>query len=512
MALKHLNWLAIAALALAPGMARVAARNLPLVDAVKAGDAASVRALLARADVNATDVDGSTAVHWAAYKEQLEALDLLIRAGGNVKATNRYGVSPLSLACTKGNAAIIERLLGAGADPNAALPGGETPLMTVARIGGADALKALLAHGARVDAREATRGQTALMWAAVAGNTAAIRALVEGGADVNLRATGPPPRPTDDSSPALAYGPVTKRVDKLTALLFAARRGQMDAVRILLEAGANINDVAPDGSGPVSMAIANAHYELASFLLGKGASATAATAGWTALHELVRIRRPSLERIAPPVGYDAASALKLARELIAHGADVNARMVKDVNDGYRRQEKREGATPFFLAAKGLDAPMMRLLLANGANPRIATDDGTTPLMVAAGFGDIAPHEAGIAEDALAAVKVCLDATGGDEVTAANKDGWTALHGAAHKGSNAIVQLLVDKGAKLDAKIRLGFTPLGIATAWAGAGDNATGGDVHTQPETMALLRQLMAARGLPLEGNEHLGRKAPLQP
>jgi uncharacterized protein len=505
MRLNRVGATAAATLLVCSGIAGAAVRDLPLVDAIKNGDLAAIRTVLPKADVNAAEVDGSTAVHWAAYREQLEALDLLIAAGGNVKVANRYGVTPLSLASIKGNAAIVERLLRAGADPNVPLPGGETPLMTAARAGKADALRVLLAHGAHVNAREETRGQTALMWAAAEGNAAAIEALIEGGADPNLRANGPAER--EDSNAGLV-----KRTDQLTPLLFAARRGHIIAVRALLKGGANINDLAPDGSGVVNLAIANAHYELASILLDEGADPTAATNGWTALHQLMRTRRPSLDRIAPPVGYDDDFALTLAQKLVAHGADVNARMVKDVNDGYRRNERRVGATPFFLAAKGVDARMMRVLLANGADPRMATEDGTTPLLVAAGFGESAPHESGTDQDARAAVKVCLEATGGDDLNVANKEGWTALHGAAYRGDNEMVQMLVNRGARLDAKIKQGFTPLGIANGWAGAGDSGVGGDVHYQPETIVLLRRLMIERGLSPDGPENLGRKVLLQP
>lgn len=504
MRLNVLGCLMMAALVAVPGMARAAAPTLPLIDAVKQGDIKAVRALLPKSNVNAAEVDGSTALHWAAYENQPEVVDLLIRAGGNAKATNRYGVTPLSLASIKGNAAILERLIAAGADPNASLPGGETPLMTAARTGKADAIKVLLAHGASVNARETTRGQTALMWASAEGNADAVKALIEGGADFRLQAAGLSNKAAAGDAEATRFyaNMVNRRMDALTPLLFAVRRGHMDAVRVLLDAGAGVSDLAPDGSGPVSLAIANAHYELASFLLDRGASPTVATTGWTALHQLVRTRRPSIERMAPPVGYGADSGLELAKKLVARGADVNARMVKDFNDGYRRFEKRKGATPFFLAAKGVDAKMMRLLLSLGADPRMATEDGSTPLMVAAGYGDSAPNESGTDQDALAAVKVCLDATGGDDVNAINKDGWTALHGAAYRGVNAMVTLLLDKGARLDVKTDEGFTPLGVATAWAGDLQH-----VYTQPHTMSLLRQIMAERGMPIDGQENLGRK-----
>jgi uncharacterized protein len=470
-----------------------AGREVPLIDAVKKGDVKAVRTVLAKGDVNVAQPDGTTALHWAAHREDLETVDLLLRAGANAKATNRYGVTPLSLAALKGNAAVIERLIKGGADANAPLPGSETPLMTAARTGKPDAVRVLLAHGADPNAREATRGQTALMWAAAEGNAAAAKALIEGGADVHARATGP----ASAAAAGRGRGPI--RLDAVTPLLLAARRGHTETVKVLLAGGANIKEKAPDGSGPVTLAIANAHYDLASYLLDQGADPNAATEGWTALHQLVRTRRPSVARLNPPVGFDADSSLTLVTKLIAKGADVNARQTKEVNDGYRHNDTRLGATPFYLAAKGLDAKMMRLLLAQGADPRLSTVDGSTPLMAAAGYGDAAPNESGSDDDAVEAVKVALGALDAEAINAANKTGWTALHGAAYSGSNRIVELLIEKGAKLDPKIREGLTPLGVAKSW---GDNQ---HTYEQPQTAKLLTELMTKRGMPVDGAANAG-------
>lgn len=480
-----------------------AGRDVRLVEAAKQGDAATLRALVKQGDVNAPEADGSTALHWAAHRENLEAVDLLLRAGANARAANRYGVTPLSIAAIGGNAAIIERLITAGADPNAALPGGETPLMTAARTGKADVIRALIVHGADVNAREATRGQSALMWAAAEGNGAAIRALVEGGADVNARAkglvasrtapasTGKPANPDEAQVGTNRYvNAMSKRIDTLSPLLFAVRRGHTEAVRVLLELGANINDRAPDGSGPLAIAVANAHYELAGLLLDRGADPNAATDGWTTLHQLSRTRTPSRGRLLPVVGYDAQAGLDLALKLIERGADVNARMTKDVDDGYRLSFDRKGATPFFFAAKGLDVKMMRLLLAHGADPKLTVADGTTALMAAAGLGSGAPGEDGTDEDAVEAVTFCLDACGND-VNAVTKDGWTALHGAASRGVNTIVQMLIERGALLNPKTREGVTPIQIANAWSPDPTH-----VYRQPHTVALLRETMTARAV----------------
>jgi uncharacterized protein len=479
-----------------------AGREVPLIEAAKKGDAKTLRALVQNGDVNAAEADGTTALHWAAHRENVEAVDLLLRAGANAKVANRYGVTPLSVAATGGNAAIIERLIAAGADPNATMPGGETPLMTAARTGRPDAIRVLIVHGADVNAREAIRGQTALMWAAAEGNAAAIRALIEGGADVNARATGlvakgAPPQSGGaarqgqaDTGTNRYVNAASRRIDRLSPLLFAARKGHIEAVRVLLELGAEINDRAPDGSGPVAIAIANAHYELASVLLDKGADPNLATDGWTTLHQLVRTRTPSRGRLLPVVGYDAQPGLDLAAKLIARGVDVNARMTKDVDDGYRLSFDRKGATPFFLAAKGLDVKMMQLLLAHGADPKLTVADGTTALMGAAGLGSGAPGEDGTDEDALAAVKLCLEVCNND-VNAVTKDGWTALHGAASRGVNAIVQLLIDRGALLNPKTKQGITPIQIANAWSPDPTH-----VYRQPQTVALLREVMTSRAI----------------
>ena len=466
-----------------------AGREVPLVEAVKKADAAAVRALLQQqGDVNASEVNGTTALHWAVHRDDLEMVDLLIRASANAKAANRYGVTPLSLACTNGNAAIIERLLYAGADPNTSLPGGETALMTAARTGKADAVKVLLAHGAGANARESTRGQTALMWAAAQNNVAAIRALVEGGADVHARSA----EPEFKRSWLVGNGTNQAVGDEVriefTPLLFAVRAGHIDAVRALLEGGADVNDTAPNGTSALVLATINSHWELAAVLLDNGADPNAAAQGWTALHQVARNRSPTLGEVPPPVETGRLNSLDLVKSLIAHGANVNALMTKEIKDGYRNQLKRIGATPFLLAAKGVDVELMRLLLAHAADPFVPTALHTTPLMVAAGVELAAQGtDTGTNEDALEAVTLLLDL--GADLQAVNDNGETTLHGAAHRGANALVQYLADKGARLDAKTKKGLTPLDYA---AGKSESVP----RIQPQTLALLRRLMKERGL----------------
>ncbi len=478
-----------------------AGREVPLVDAVKAADTAAVRVLLARGvDANASEANGTTALHWAARLDRLDSMDLLISAGANVKAANRYGVTPLSLACANGNATIIERLLKAGADPNTALPGGETALMTTARKGSADAVKVLVAHGADINARESTRGQTALMWAAAQNNVAAIQALLAAGADIHARSAEPEFKSNWVVGNGAAPLPTEVRIE-FTSLLFAVRAGHVEAVEALLAGGANVNDTAPNGTSALLLATINAHWELAGVLLDKGADPNAAATGWTALHQVARNRAPSIGYVPPPVQTGRLSSLDLVKKLIAHGANSNARMTKDMVDGYPNRLNRIGATPFLLAAKGLDIDLMRLLLANGADPLLTNDDKTTPLMAAAGVG-IAYQggDSGTHEDALKAVKWLLLELG-SQLETPNRAGETALHGAARRGANVLVQFLVDRGARLDARTKRGLIPIDFADG------RKVESTLRAQPQTVALLRQLMKDRGLPTGAEPINGNK-----
>ena len=487
-----------------------AERSLPLVDAVKSGDVKAVRASLAQhVDVMASGPDGTTALHWAVNRDDLDVVSLLIRSGADVTRTNRYGVAPIMLACTNGNAAMIARLLGAGADPNTTVPGGETALMRAARTGRDDAVKLLLARGAQPNARESTRGQTALMWAAAQNNVAAMEALIRDGADIHTRsgvksAEAPPegPRVAQDGD-AQKYNPPSRafsanfygspqQIDGFTALLFAVREGHTEAVRTLLEAGANVDDVASNGTSALVIAAINAQWELGAYLLDRDANPNAAAQGWTALHQVARTRNYSAGHLPHPTPTGKLTGLDLARKLIERGADVNARVTKEMRDGYRGQFSRLGATAMLIAAKGSDHQMMSLLASNGADPKLANIIGTTVLMAAAGVDTLFPGEdTGTNEDGTKAVRVALDL--GLDVNAVNANGETALHGAAFRGNNAAVQLLVDRGARLDAKNNKGMTPLSTSHA------DFIGTILQHQPETEALLRKIMEARGLPTD-------------
>ena len=457
-----------------------AGRDNPLVEAVKRADADAVRTLLARgADASAPEADGTTALHWAARLDSVELADLLIEGGADVSAANTFGVPPLWLAAVNGSAPLLDRLLDAGADADTSTAAGESVLMIAARTGRVEALEALLARGAGVDATQRD-GQTALMWAATEGHAAAVRALLEAGADVHARTVSPetPPRT------ALFGGPAPH---SFTALLFAVRAGHIDTVRTLLAAGADPNDQLPDGTGPVVLAATNAHWELGVFLADQGADPNGAEQGWTALHAMTWARRPNFGFNPPgPITTGSLDSLRFARELAARGADVNARMTAEPRNGYRNALNRVGATPLMMAARLADPPLMRVLLELGADPTITNEDGSTLLMVASGLGIHSPGEdPGTEAEALECAQIALE-LGGD-VNAIDMNHETALHGAAYRGANSIVDLLVDHGADtFDVENASGWTPLRIAQ---GIFRTAT---YKEAPHTAALLSDLMA--------------------
>ncbi len=464
-----------------------AGQDSPLIEAVKDGDAAAVRALLDEGgDVNATEVDGTTALHWAVHGDHVDVTDLLIRAGANVRAMNRYGVAPLSLASLNGSEAMVAKLLQAGADPETAQPGGETALMTAARTGNADVVRQLLARGADVNATEEWKGQTALMWAAAENNAAAAKALIAGGADIAARS---------QVSPGVAE--LGNR--GFTAFTFAARAGAIDAAEVLLEAGASVNETLADGTSALVLAVMSARYEMAAFLLDHGADPNAAAQGWTALHQIVWTRRPNRgfnTVFQAPKG--RVDSLGLVEKLLAHGADINARVTtrrapRTVTG--RNLLRVTGTTPLFLAAHRVDVDLIRLLLRSGADPLLPNEDGTTPLMAAAGVGLYNPGEnPGTAEESAEAVRLCLEA-GGDPATI-DANGDTALHGAAYWDSPGAVELLLAANPQLDLDVvnNHGWTPLRVADGVMVEAGTA----LHFGPAVAAQLRALLKERGLPV--------------
>jgi ankyrin repeat protein len=465
---------------LAIGAGSVRAAPVRLIDAVKAGDRVAVSSLVRqRVDVNAAEPDGTTALHWAVRANDPQTADLLIRAGAHVQAANRYGVTPLSLACTTGNAMLIEMLLSAGADPNTALPEGETALMTAARSGNAGVVNALVKHGADINRQEAWRGQTALMWAAAEGHVDVVRLLLEAGADRRAKSKG-----------------------GFTPLLFAVREGRIGVVRALLEAGADLNEALPvprrnnsspdPGVNAFMLAVANAHYELAALLVDRGADPNSAPQGFTALHQITWLRRPgSGDNNPAPQGSGSMDSLALVRKLVAAGANVNARATKQANMGVTIRFHSIGATPFLLAARTADVPLMRLLLELGADPLLPNEDGTTPLLAAAGVGTNSPlEEPGTEPEVFEAVKLVLE-RGGD-VNAVDKNGDTVMHGAAHKHAPSVIRFLAGQGAKIQTwnqPNKANQTPLQIAEGVV------VGMNIVSHAPTAAAVRELLSGKG-----------------
>jgi uncharacterized protein len=510
-----------------------------VADAAMNGDKAALHTLIQqRADVNAPQADGATALHWAVYRDDAEMTDLLILAGANVKATNREGASVLSLACINGNAAIIENLLKAGADANERLTNGETPLMMAARTGNTSAIDTLLRHGADVNAKEKLRGTTALMWAAAQSHAPAVKLLIEHGADISARSSlaskgrtaylaptavararqengrpagrgqrGERTQAAEQDQPAEFGFNDNTRLDGggLTALVFAARQGDLDTVKALVDAGADVNQVTQYGWSPVLTATQNRYYKVASFLLDHNANPNIANkGGWTPLY--IATDNRNIEGGDYPVRKPDMDHLEYIKKLLDKGANPNARAIDSTETRtiFTMQWLYEdGATPFLRAAQSGDVALMKLLLDRGADPKIPTKNGDTALAVAAGIGWVEGVTFEWSEkENVEAVKMCLDL--GIDVNAVDGDGRTALHGAAHKGRNPVVQLLVDHGAKLDARDKGSRDTINgelLGYSWQ-AIDYADGlvrvgvQSAVSHPETAALLRKLMTERGL----------------
>lgn len=422
------------------------------------------------ADPNEVDADGTSALHWAVHRGELESAAALIAAGAAVDRANRYGLRPSYLAAENGDAAMMRVLLDGGADPNAAFAEGETVLMTAARTGDVATIEALIAAGAGINATEERGRQTALMWAAAENNGPAVTALLQAGAERDApEATG-----------------------EFTALAFAVRAGALDAARALLDAGADENATLLDGTSLLVLAAMNAKYEVASALLDYGVDPNAAVDGRTALHEIASVRRGNRGFNLPgPENSDQLSSLALARRLAAHGANVNAKLSGPPGNA----NYQSGTTPFLLATKSLDLPYMHTLLELGADPALKTDRGTSAVMVAAGVGQglgSTGSSPGSIEEAIAALELMLE-VGGGTVNDINSSNETPLHGAMYRGASiALVDLLVQRGARLEGVVNdRGWTPLRIAD-----GVGLDGLAFVRYPEAAARLRDDMRAQGL----------------
>ncbi|HWN86394.1 MAG TPA: ankyrin repeat domain-containing protein [Vicinamibacterales bacterium] len=558
-----------------------AAATSDVADAAMRGDVAAVRALVAtKADVNAPQKDGSTALHWAAHRGNAELINLLIRSGANVKAATREGVTPLWLASVNGDATAVGALLEGGADPNEKLPLGRTPLMIASRTGNVAAMTALLDKGADPNAREALRGTTPLMWAADEAHAPAVTLLVARGADVKAR-SNPAPRgrgpalgkandprkqvaaqgaalaagraldlgelstlgggrgigggggggrgagaaggraggrgrggdgaafDQDDAAVAAGIGRNRNQPSdggQLTPLVYAVRANDLETVKALLAAGADINQTTGYGWSPLLVATQNRYYALGKYLLDQGANPNLGNKGdWVPLYLATDNR--NIESGDYPVRKGDMDHLEFITLLLDKGANVNARL-KDSTETrtvFTNQWLDEnGATAFLRASQSGDIELMKLLLARGADPKINTLLNVSPLHVAAGIGWVE----GITYEwspkaTFDAVKMLIDL--GLDVNLQADTGRTALHGAAHKGRADVVQILADHGAKLDVRDygntdnRGGklavhtWQPVDYADGLVRVGVQSA----IAHPEAGALLRKLMTAAGLP---------------
>lgn len=516
------RWLRTFVVAVAMPVARLCAADVmaavpepsPLADAVQHGDVQAIQALLKKkVNVNAPQPDGATALHWAAYKSDAASTAALISAGANVNAKNKYGVTPLSLAADQGNVAVLDLLVKAGAKPNDPVNfvnTGEPPLMRAARSAKVDAVRLLARAGADVNAKETWNGQTALMWAAADGDSAMVTALLELGADLHAKSNA-----------------------GTTPFFFAVRKGDLRSVQAMITAGADVNEKrSGDLATPLLVAVINGRADLVDLLLDKGADPNAeggttevTVVGSKAREVKLTFKTPTFREQLRDVGTEGGNGrnnswgrplqaavhvanwhvsdilisvnidrVRIIKSLLAHGADVNARNT-DMEprwEGARYRRRLVGATAFMLASYSSDVEVMRLLLAHGADPKINTGVNITPLMAAAGIAWASNQDRASEAEVLDAVKLLVEEQHLD-VNFVADTGETAMHAAAYRGANSVVQYLFDHGAKLDVIDKAGRTPLAVANGVE------YGNSFAAQPQTAVLLRKL-GAKEIPCPG------------
>ena len=457
-----------------------------LIEAVRSGSIDRVRAVVnSGADVNARQPDGATVLHWAAHKDDHQTVELLVRAGADVNVANDLGATPLWLASLNGSPTVVEHLLRAGARANVALASGETPLMAAARSGSVKTVELLLDHGADVDTRESLRGQTALMWAVDQRQAAVARVLLARGADIHARSTvwyqleNTAGNTNSSGDFDMAHG-------GSTPLLFAARQGHVETVRVLLDSGANVNDTAAAGTSALVVAAHSDHGELARFLLSRGADPNAAAAGYTALHAAV-----------------LRGNLDLVKELLAAGADSNAPVQhgtpgRRLSADFSLRHQMVGANALWLAARFGEPEIMRALTSAGATAAMVPSDGTTVLKAAMGFVrgltenrlgryGVTPTPHREAEQAtLEAARIAVNM--GVDVNAVDAAGDTALHDAARQRFDTVIEYLVAQGADPNIRNKRKQTPLGAVLSEKP--EAPPGGEPVDPQRTADLLRRL----------------------
>ncbi len=468
--------------------------GLELVHAVRDGRTGGLAPLLSSHDVDTPQPDGATALHWAAYRDDLDTARLLLDHGATAGATNDLGVTPLHLACENASAQMVRALLDAGASANAAVETGEPALMSCARTGEVEAVRALLDAGADVNATEPSELQTALMWATAHRHADVVDLLLEHGADVNARSRSQRQVISRRLQSELKYGELGRnygtdaeetQIGGFTPMLFAARQGDVDSGRLLAAAGADVNDTAPDGASALVVATHSGHRDMVRWLLDAGASPHGSAAGYTALHAAV-----------------LSGDLPMVEALLSADARPNAQVTRATKVTRNGQvlmlgEHLLGATPLALAAKFTEVEIMRALAEAGADIQLPLQRGWTPLMLASGaswryavwdrrdraLAKAPAFQAQMYDEAgtRAAVELALDL--GADVMAVDGDGNTALHHVVDKGFDRVVELLISRGADAHAANARGQTPLDIVS-------RGRTGNREAAPATAELLRSL----------------------
>ena len=485
----------------AAGVIEPLERDAPLVLAARADDAAAVRRLigeLPRADIDQRTADGTTALHWAVYHDEVDLIERLLQAGASPNVRNDYGSTPLSEAAVVGDVRVLRDLLRAGADVESANGDGQTALMILARTSNVTAARLLIAHGANVNAREHWRGQTALMWAAAQAQPAMVQLLLERGAQPDARSNVNDWERQVTAEPRMQARPS----GGFTPLLYAARRGCLECARALLHAGANKNLTDPDGVSPLLEAALNSNFDVAALLVDAGADVNKWDYwGRSPLYAAVDLDTLPVGGRADRPSLDHTSSLALIRLLLDAGANPNLQL--KLFPPYRSLRDDRGAdqllgvgtTALVRAAKAGDVPAVQLLLAHGANAELPTASGITALMAAAGNGSSSIDTRGrykSEQQAVQAVELLLAA--GADVNARDAGGQTALHGAAFWGWNTLVKTLAAHHADLLVKDARGRTAADVAAGVASSSGRAS---AVPHPQTATLLHRLMAQSSVP---------------